>query len=359
MDWCGHQVIPAAIDARIFVEASQLQGHDVDVRSFKPFQRRASFDLRNIMIDPTSDLRYVGAVLKAMLLEKWITSKNAVALRFMKGKDVAKDRSVIDASRCFDDLPVREGLSSSAALCVAVATATDLITQSLPTQLDSISLKKNLEGALDPNLAKYARLAYVGERKILGVNCGQMDQYASAYGGTLSINCEKEPAEVSRLKIESGIPLVIGDTEQKKDTPRILAWLGERFKKKEKLFMEGVDGIVKVVSEAAKELDKASPDLKKVGELMNLNQRYLSENLKVSGECPISPSNLDELVNAALDAGALGAKVSGSGGGGCIVALCESETLRKQVAHAIEKAGGKAYTTNLAAKGVRLELVEP
>jgi mevalonate kinase len=357
MDWCGHSVIPAAIDARMFVEVSPILGHNIEVHSFRPFQTEASFDLRRIKIDPDSDLRYVGAVLKAMLLEKRITSGKAFTIRLLRGKDVRKRGGLTNANQPFNDLPVRRGLSSSAALCVAVAASADLIMGTpFLTQLSSTDLKSGFERVLDTNLARYADLAYTGERKILGINCGQMDQYASAYGGILSIDCSKVPAKVNRLKIESSIPLVIGDTGQQKDTPRILAWLGKRFSKKENLFMEGVDGIVKVVSEAKKELDRSSPNLKKIGELMNLNQQYLSNNLKVSGECPISPSNLDKLVKAALDAGALGAKVSGSGGGGCIVALCKSEAERGGVADAIEKAAGKAYATRITAKGLSVEL---
>jgi galactokinase len=357
MDWCGHSVIPAAIDARMFVEASPILGHDIEVHSFRPFQTEASFDLRRIKIDPDSDLRYVGAVLKEMLLEKRITSGKAFAIRLLRGKDVTKRGNMANVGQPFNDLPVRGGLSSSAALCVAVAAAADLITGTPPsTQLSSTDLKSSFERTLDTNLSRYANFAYAGERKILRINCGQMDQYASAYGGILSIDCSIVPAKVNRLKIERSIPLVIGDTCQQKDTPRILAWLGKRFKHKESLFMEGVEGIVKVVSEAKKELDRSDPDLRNVGELMNLNQQYLSKNLKVSGECPISPSNLDKLVKAALDAGALGAKVSGSGGGGCIVALCKSEAERMGVADAIEKATGKAYATRITAKGLSIEL---
>ena len=359
MDWCGHSVIPAAIDARMYIEASPLPGSVTEVRSFKPFQTQASFDLRDIEIDPSSDLRYVGAVLRAMLLEKRMTTENALAIRFLKGEDLVKNASAMESGRNFEDLPVKKGLSSSAALCVAVAAAADIVAGMPPsTRSLSANLLKNLERTVEGNLMRYANLAYIGERKILGVNCGQMDQYASAYGGILSIDCSSEPAKVDRLKMKATIPLVIGDTEQQKDTPRILAWLGERFKKKEKLFMEGVDGIVRIVSDARKELDKLDPNLKKVGELMNQNQRYLSQNLNVSGECPISPSNLDKLVNAALDGGALGAKISGSGGGGCIVALCENEMQQNQVAQAMEKTGGKAYSTSLAAKGIRIELLE-
>jgi galactokinase len=128
MDWCGLYVMPAAIDARIFVEASPLPGHYVEVRSFKPFQTRAFFDLRNLRTEP-SDLRYVGAVLKAVLLGKRITSENALAIKLLKGKDVAKDCGVIDGSGRSNDLPAKKGLSSSAALCIAIAAAADLITR--------------------------------------------------------------------------------------------------------------------------------------------------------------------------------------------------------------------------------------
>jgi mevalonate kinase len=216
----------------------------------------------------------------------------------------------------------------------------------------------SLKDTIDRNVARYANLAYVGERKILGVNCGQMDQYASAYGGVLFVDCSSEPAEVRRISVGGKVPLIIGDTQQAKDTPRILAWLGERFRKREKLFMEGVKGILEVVMEARKELERISPNLKRIGELMNLNQLYLSKNLRVSGDCPISPSNLDKLISGALDAGAAGAKVSGSGGGGCIIALTENEEKRKEVAEAIEKAGGKAYPTEIPPKGARLESLE-
>jgi mevalonate kinase len=211
---------------------------------------------------------------------------------------------------------------------------------------------------IDANQAKYANVAYIGERKILGVNCGQMEQYASAYGGVLFIDCSSEPAKVKRLGVPAKVNLVIGDTQQLKDTSRILAWLGERYRKREKLFMEGVTGILDVVLEARKELERTDPSLERIGELMNLNQLYLSKNLRVSGDCPISPSKLDQLTRSALDAGALGAKVSGSGGGGCIVALTENEEKRIEVAEAIEKAGGKAYSTKIATKGVRLESLE-
>ena len=60
------------------------------------------------------------------------------------------------------------------------------------------------------------------------------------------------------------------------------------------------------------------------------------------------------LIEAALDAGALGAKVSGSGGGGIIIALATPQT-KQSIADAITAAGGKALTPDVAVPGVRIE----
>ncbi len=114
-------------------------------------------------------------------------------------------------------------------MCVVISAAVDL-THRFPEieQQDSTTI---LEYTSKPEtLTLYANMAYTGERKELGINCGQMDQYASAFGGILHIDCTEEPAKIHRLKPKTDLPLVIGDTMQPKDTPKVLGWLGERFK---------------------------------------------------------------------------------------------------------------------------------
>jgi galactokinase len=345
MDWCRYYVIPAAVDMRSFLEVSpNNKPRFVEVHSYPPFDTYAEYDLGDLRIDHGSDLRYVGAVLRAMLGEGRLKGPESLRLRFMRGEDV----SDLTGNRGLKDLPVRKGLSSSAAISVVTAAAVDLAVNSPEKDIDFFE---------EARLTEYASLAYTGENKILRINCGQMDQFSSAYGGLLFIDCRSEPARVERLRPQAEIPLVIGDTGQGKDTPRILAWLGERFRSKEPEFMEGVKGIVDIVLDAGMELRKAKPDLYKIGELMNLNQRYLAKNLRVSGDCPVSPSKLDVLIEVALNAGALGAKLSGSGGGGCMIALCLPEDIAK-VSEAIRRAGGHPYVTKVADRGLRLEFFE-
>jgi len=124
MDWCGYYVVPAAIDMRFFLEASLNDKPGVvEVFSYPPFDTCAVYDLRDFRIDNASDLRYVGAVLKAMLKEGRLKGFESLKLRFMKSEEFSN----LTGNRDVKDLPVRKGLSSSAALSVATAAAVDLL----------------------------------------------------------------------------------------------------------------------------------------------------------------------------------------------------------------------------------------
>jgi mevalonate kinase len=357
MDWCGHQVLASAIDMRIFVEAERTDGDVVEAFSYPPFTRQDKFSTKKTTMNRGSDLRYVGGVLAAFNKRRDLPYEvRGTMLHFLKAEEARKRQRLGSLENVMIDLPAQKGLSSSAAMCVAISAAIDLIHRfQMPVPQNMCPINEHVSKS--ETITFYADMAYSGERKELGVNCGQMDPYASAFGGILHIDCAQEPAKVSRLKPKTELPLVIGDTKQPKDAPKILAWLGERFKAEEPVFMEGMKNIVKIVDEARKELEKPSPNRHRIGELMNENQHYIRNHLQVSGDCPISPSRLDKLIDAVLHAGALGAKVSGSGGGGCMIALCEPGDETK-VANAINKEGGEAYITKVPDKGVRVEFAE-
>jgi mevalonate kinase len=81
--------------------------------------------------------------------------------------------------------------------------------------------------------------------------------------------------------------------------------------------------------------------------MMNINHALL---------CAVGVSNepIDKMVYAAREAGALGAKLTGGGGGGCIVALPKPERVH-DVSEAIKQAGGEAFVTKMTMEGVRIE----
>jgi mevalonate kinase len=65
----------------------------------------------------------------------------------------------------------------------------------------------------------------------------------------------------------------------------------------------------------------------------------LDENHTLCQELTVSCTELDNLVLAARSAGAIGAKMSGTGRGGLMLALTPTPELQDQVAEALEKAG--------------------
>ncbi|MHA1211794.1 MAG: GHMP kinase, partial [Candidatus Heimdallarchaeota archaeon] len=108
----------------------------------------------------------------------------------------------------------------------------------------------------------------------------------------------------------------------------------------------GVLKIRDITKQAATELAKTkNQNLELLGDLLTQQHHMLSKNLQVSIE------KLDVLVNESIQAGALGAKLTGAGLGGCIVAFAPGKEL--EVAKAIEKAGGKATICEIDFDGAK------
>ena len=99
--------------------------------------------------------------------------------------------------------------------------------------------------------------------------------------------------------------------------------------------------------EALKEFKKPVLDLKKIGALMNGHHEVLRDLLK------ITVPRIDEMVNAALKAGAYGAKIVGSGGGGSIVVIADPENEDVVIKAVLDAGAQEAYAVNVD-PGVRI-----
>jgi len=108
----------------------------------------------------------------------------------------------------------------------------------------------------------------------------------------------------------------------------------ENPKKIEKIFGE----YKKLAEEARKALLEG--DTATVGSLMNQNHRMLQQ-ITVSGEIN------DKLVGIALENGAIGAKLTGTGRGGLVISLAENEDIQEKIANATEKKGYSAWKTTI------------
>ncbi|MCP4381997.1 MAG: GHMP kinase, partial [Hyphomicrobiales bacterium] len=87
-------------------------------------------------------------------------------------------------------------------------------------------------------------------------------------------------------------------------------------------------------------------DHRAFGSLLTRHHEQLSRKKR------ISTGKIDRMLDAALNAGALGGKINGSGGGGCMFAYAPNEP--ESVAEAIRTVGGKAYVVRIR-EGLRDE----
>lgn len=220
-------------------------------------------------------------------------------------------------------IPVAAGLGSSAAVAVASAAA----------------LSQLLKGTVDLDEAFQA--AFDAEKMIHGTPSG-VDPAISTYGGVIRY---RRGEDIRRLNVKMDLPLVIGNTGVKRSTGEMVAHVAKLKKCYPKLVGSLVEAAGEIAAKGIKALE--DDDLEALGELMNINHALL---------CAVGVSNepLERLIHAARKAGALGAKLTGAGGGGCIIALAKPESLRK-VADAINQAGGEAFITRKTMEGVRVE----
>lgn len=249
-------------------------------------------------------------------------------------------------------IPMNAGTSSSSALTIAWASFL------LSTQ----------EGDVSRDPADIAMFGYWAEVREFEEPGGMMDHYSSAVGGLLYIDCQ-QPVTVTHLgaKLEG---FVIGDTLVPKNTTGVLresraatnaglATLTESipdfdFKtipvEEAKAFFPRMDKDVRrrieanfvnrdLCQEARKMLSNGHLNPGRLGEMLYGHQVQLRDGIGVSHP------KLDQLIEAAMEAGALGGKLNGSGCGGAMFAYAPGK--QGEVAEAIRRAGGRAYIVNL------------
>jgi mevalonate kinase len=222
------------------------------------------------------------------------------------------------------NLPGFSGIGASAASSVAIARA--------------ISEEFRM-GLSDERINE---IAYEAEKAYAGTPSG-IDNTAATYGGLIWFkkNLQGGPNAIKKLSIKQPAEIVMGNTGIVADTKEMVAGVAARKKKNpekyDALFKRAED----LVSTAKKSLKEF--DLKKVGNLMNENHGLLQE-------IEVSCKELDYLVNLAREKGAFGAKLTGGGGGGCMVALTPGKELQETVAATMEKEDFQVLRTMIGIK---------
>ncbi len=257
------------------------------------------------------------------------------------------------------NIPINAGTSSSTALVVS--------------WINLLARMSAQCKALPPReLAYYAHRAEV---IVFNEPGGSMDHFATALGGVHHIAfwphfaIERLPSRLSTF--------VLGDSGQPKDTRKILAGVKNRIldivsrlQEKDRSFALAtapagestalertltaderklLDGTLRnrdITAEALTALRSETVDGKQLGGLLLEHQRILRDVLG------ISTPKIDRMIDAACSAGALGGKINGSGGGGCMFVYAPDRP--EEIAEAIAREGGRPYIVTID-EGTRLE----
>ncbi len=325
-DYLGLPVIAAAISKRI-----QLKG------VFRP-DKVIHFELPDVGLTETFSLQF-----PLQYTKERDYFKSVLNVLWRKGHVFDKGLEI----EVRGNIPINSGTSSSSALLV---TWVELLNEMF--QLGYTS-------------KEVGEITYEAEVLEFTEPGGMMDQYSTAVGNVIYL--ESQPAISITTYQQTLGTFVLGDSGEPKDTLGILSrvkfgMLGgiQKIKALDEFFDLAQTTLVdclqyqKLLTEdewvllqanisdrdillEAKNMfeGKVAWDDERLGALLNKHQLNLRDHKR------ISTPKIDHMIEAALHAGALGAKINGSGGGGCMFAYVPQNP--EDVVEAIEKAGGKAH----------------
>jgi mevalonate kinase len=212
-------------------------------------------------------------------------------------------------------LPGGGGLGSSAALGVATARALAPVVTGRPL-------------ANDETLAA----AFAWERVFHG-NPSGIDHTVAAHGGA---GVYSKAAGFQPVEVRAPLRLLVADTGERTSTREMVESVARQHARRPEATEQTFDAIASLVRNGA--LALTAGDGRGLGQLMDLNQALLASLL-------LSTERTERLCRAAREAGALGAKLTGGGGGGCIIALPGEH--EAAVRTALEELGAPVFATEL------------
>jgi mevalonate kinase len=220
------------------------------------------------------------------------------------------------------DIPISAGLGSSAAVSVASILAV--------SKLLGFNLKKS----------EVVALGVKAEEIIHGRPSG-IDPTISVYGGMLVF---KIGSRIRRIKPAKPIELIIADSGLKRSTGFMVRRVGELASKHPTIFSRLRSTARIIVKQAIEAIIEG--DIEKLGIMLNLNHGLLSA-------IGVSNTRLEKLIYAAREAGALGSKITGAGGGGCIIALARPGESDRIVSALVDAGAEAVYRTRIVEVGAR------
>ena len=351
-DYKGLPVVPVALNLRTYMSGEFRDDNVFEIRSLD-FQREGL---------EFQDMFSLGEV--EYLREGWFGNYFRAIVKILEKRGLSRKLRGMRI-HIKSQVPIASGLASSAALEVAFAT--------LLNRMCKLNYKPR----------QLAELAYEAENVELGIPCGRLDQYGSAFGGIIKLDC-KPPYRVEKLpvrdltfvihysgvkhstaeihprrqrEIDDGLKTLMESSEVPDKLKRKLGYrydepdweniseeeispylnmlyddVADRFRftlrmqRSTEIALETLKGKKPKPKEKTltmerlwERIESKSSNIEILGEIMNYQHELLRDLYHVS------IIKLEKIRDATLEAGALGTKISGAGMGGSLISLVHPE----------------------------------
>jgi mevalonate kinase len=267
----------------------------------------------------------------------WVLEDNRIEVPGYKEKKKEQQRRSIDRIlevmnvdvkktpikiTCGGTLLAGSGVGASAASCVSLARAL------------------NAEFNLGYPIEEINRTAWQGEFPYHGIASG-VDNTASTYGGLLLFYLKNGQQHFERIQTPKSFEIVLANSGITVNTAALDEFIDQQKKADPELFATRLKTITAQTHDMKKALEAG--DLDNVGKILSSNHKLLID-------MGMSHETLDTLCKSALEKGALGAKVTGGGRGGYMVALTPGKELQEKIASAFEKEGYKLIRATIGGR---------
>lgn len=265
----GIKSILCSINKRVTVTAEKTNERKISINS----------EIGTLVLDPDESITKINSPLKPF---------------YYLANKALKDQNEGLKIQIESEIPLGAGLGSSSACCVAGAAAIFKV-------FGEISKEKILELAIEAEKTIYQNTS--------GADCT-----VSTYGGLMEYDKNNG---FRKIEDEPNFQLVIANSNIKHSTETMVSKVKEFENKNKEKFHELSNLESKLVNDVLKLIKENK--IEEIGEKLNLNQKFLEE-------IGISNEQLETMIKIGQKS-SYGAKITGSGGGGCIFALTNDSNL--------------------------------
>jgi len=265
----GIKSILCSINKRVTVTAEKTNERKISINS----------EIGTLVLDPDESITKINSPLKPF---------------YYLANKALKDQNEGLKIQIESEIPLGAGLGSSSACCVAGAAAIFKV-------FGEISKEKILELAIEAEKTIYQNTS--------GADCT-----VSTYGGLMEYDKNNG---FRKIEDEPNFQLVIANSNIKHSTETMVSKVKEFENKNKEKFHELSNLESKLVNDVFKLIKENK--IEEIGEKLNLNQKFLEE-------IGISNEQLETMIKIGQKS-SYGAKITGSGGGGCIFALTNDSNL--------------------------------